>query len=39
MFEQVYGEYYVCGFTIGSSYWLQCEISSSDAEKMTNLNL
>jgi len=22
MFEQVYGEYYVCGFTIGSSYWL-----------------
>jgi hypothetical protein len=38
-FSQVYGEYYVWGFTMGSTYWLQVEMSKDQADEMTNYDL
>lgn len=39
MFHKTYGEYYVSGFVHGSSYWLQCEVDSSDVSSDSNINL
>jgi hypothetical protein len=39
VFHKTYGEYYVSGFVHGSSYWLQCEVDSSDVSSDSNINL